>query len=219
MTPARIESEIWQGKAEMITQTFGFGEQFIIDVTPQTFVIILGFTFSPRAWPINTIDEAENLNFLIQSINISTGRKAANFIYKPLFNKILLGSDAFYAANIIQESDLYFVSDETVSIYTYLADISNVGENIDTLAETGLLRPNLTAANRATGVQYTEVLPGIDYAPLQRYGQEIGLAPGQQRDLVLTPFNYSPVIGDPSNFPFLTVNYALFKYQKPETLT
>lgn len=219
MIPAKIESEIWQGRAEIITQTFGFGEQFIIDVSPQTFIIVLGLTFSPRAWPINTVDETDNLNFLIQAINLSTTRKSANFLYKPLFNKILLGSDAFYAANVIQESDLYFVADEPLSIYTHLVDISGVGENADTLPETGLLRPNLTAAGRTVGIEYFDVLQGINYAPLQRYGTGIGLPPGQQRDLILTPFNYIPVPGDPSNFPFLTINYALFKYSKPETLT
>lgn len=219
MIPGKIEAEIWAGRAEMITQTFGFGEQFVVKVNPNTFVILTGFSFSPRAWPIDTGNVNTNLNFLIQSLNFSTLRKSANFIYKPLFNKIRVGNEDFYSANVIQENDLYFVADEDLSIYTYMADISQVAETLDTLPETGLLRPNLTAANRIAGVQYLDVLPGINYAPLQTYGEEIGYPEGQQRDLILTPFNYTPVLADPSNFPFLTVNYALFKYTRPKTLS
>jgi hypothetical protein len=219
MIPALIEQEIWAGRAEMMSQTFGFGEQFILDVPTQSFVIVTGFTLSPRAWPINTEDEADNLNFLIQSLTLSTTRKSANFIYKPLFNKITLGTDIFYSANLISESDLYFIANEPVSIYTHLNDISAVTESSDTIPATGLLRPNLTAANLNAGVLYTNVLPGVNYAPLQRYGAEIGFNPGSQRDLTIKPFAYTPILGDPSNFPFLNINYALFKYTQPQQLT
>lgn len=218
MIPYKIEKLIWEGKASFKSQTFGFGEQFIIDVEARTFIIITGFTFSPRAFSLNSPSQSADEFFLLQQLIFSSGQKSNSFIYKPFFNIISKSTDTLSFAEIIQEKDIYMIYDSDVSIFMFITDINATATVSDALATSTLMRPNITAGGTAAITNVTDVLPGVNYAPLHEYGEEIGLPKSGQKSLVISKGAFVPVTTDPSNFPFLTVDYYLIKMQKPEQL-
>jgi len=113
---------------------------------------------------------------------------------------------------------LYLVFDNDISIFTYITDITGIIAVEDTLPAASLLRPNITAGGTAAFINIEDVIAGIDYAPLGEYGEEIGLPKSGQESLILTKGAYQPITADPSNYPFLTIDFVVCKFQKPETL-
>ena len=218
MYPTKLEELAWRGECEFKTQTFGFGEQFFLNIEPETFVIVLGFDFSPRAFSTNSNNQPGDAGFLLQHVILSDESGADTFLYKPFFNILTKGSDTLYFTDLIQEDSLYLVYEKQLSIYTYITDLSNIVLGSDLTPTNNVLTPNITAGGKTVISNVDNVLSSENYAPLQQYGETIGFARSDERDLIIEKGSYTPVTTDPSNYPFITLRYALIKFQKPDTL-
>ncbi len=218
MIPLILEELIWEGKAEFKTQSFGLAQQFILTIQPKTFVIITGFAFSPRAYPKNKINQPEDPSYLLQQIILSDVRKSSVFVYKPFMTTVADQQDDIFFSEVIQELNLYLVFDSDISIFIFNTTLQNIVVNSDTLPTAGLLRPNITAGGTQAVTNIDEILPGVNYAPLQEYGETIGIQKSDEKSLVLTQQVIPPVESDPSDHPYLTITYVVCKFQKPQEL-
>lgn len=220
MIPTYLEQLIWEGKAEYKTQTFGFGEQFVKNINPKTFIIVLGFDFSPRCFAVNDAEPDNDRRFLLQQLILSNEKKSNAFIWKPYFNTIAKQTNNLFFSELIQSQDLYLVFEEQLSIYTFMTNLQNLVFTSDALPTANLLRPNITGGGTTQIVQVDEVRPATKYAPLQEYGQDLGFVRSDQRDLLVQQeTGYTPIEADPSNYPFITLRYVECKFSKPQTLS